>query len=155
MEIRKLIINNATAEIGQGECPINSNKTKYGKWFGLDGVAWCGIFVSWIYNKSGVKLPNIGFTNGFAGCITAVQYFRKTKQITLEPKKGDLVFYDFNSDGRHDHVGIFIDWIDANHFEAIEGNTSLKNQNNGGKVMRRIRTNTGCVFVSPFILKTI
>lgn len=34
------IIRIAQKEIGGIEKPANSNKTKFGKWFGLDGVAW-------------------------------------------------------------------------------------------------------------------
>ena len=57
------IVTIASKEIGYSETPTNSNKTKYGKWFGLDGVAWCGMFVSWVYDKAGVPLGNIGTTN--------------------------------------------------------------------------------------------
>lgn len=66
------IVEIASAEIGQKEQPENSNETKYGEWFGLNGVAWCGIFVSWVYAMAGRQLPKIGFTKGFAGCQTAV-----------------------------------------------------------------------------------
>ena len=38
---RKKIIEIALHEIGYKEFPDNSNNTKYGKWFGLDGKAWC------------------------------------------------------------------------------------------------------------------
>jgi len=55
------ILEIASKEVGQGEVPLNSNKTKYGKWFGFDGVAWCGMFVSWCYAMAGTPLPNIGF----------------------------------------------------------------------------------------------
>lgn len=34
------IVQVATREIGYLESPKNSNKTKYGVWFGFDGVAW-------------------------------------------------------------------------------------------------------------------
>jgi hypothetical protein len=34
------IVEIARQEIGVIESPKNSNKTKYEKWFGLDGVAW-------------------------------------------------------------------------------------------------------------------
>lgn len=34
------VIEIAEKEIGYTELPANSNKTKYGKWFGFDGVAW-------------------------------------------------------------------------------------------------------------------
>ena len=51
------IVRVAEKEIGQIEKPLNSNKTKYGKWFGFDGVAWCGMFVSWVYATAGFQLP--------------------------------------------------------------------------------------------------
>jgi len=136
------VVEIAEKEIGVIENPKNSNKTKYGKWFGFDGVAWCGMFVSWCYAQAGMPLPNIGFTKGFAGCQTAVAYFKKNFMITKEPVPGDIVFFDWNLDGRYDHTGIFVKWIsDKKEFETIEGNTSLTNQSNGGQVMRRIRNN--------------
>ena len=140
----------AKAEIGYSEAPKNSNKTKYGKWFGLDGVPWCGIFVSWVYAQAGNPLGTIGFKKGYAGCQTAVAYAKKKGWTTNSPALGDIVFYDWNGDGRYDHTGIYVGAIDEHHFAAIEGNTSLSNQSNGGQVMQRIRTNgKGVVFVSP------
>jgi hypothetical protein len=136
------IVRVAEKEVGQGEKPLNSNKTKYGKWFGFDGVAWCGMFVSWCYATAGFALPKIGFTKGFAGCQTAVAYFKKNNQITNTPGPGDIVFFDWNRDGRFDHTGIFVKWINNNEFEAIEGNTAIGNDSNGGTVMRRKRDKT-------------
>lgn len=137
----------AAAEIGTVESPKNSNKTKYGRWFGFDGVAWCGIFVSWCYAQAGLQLPKIGFSKGFAGCQTAVAYFKNQGYITRSPVPGDIVFFDWNNDGRYDHAGIFESDIDSTHFYCIEGNTSLSNQSNGGQVMRRNRTYTSAIFV--------
>lgn len=147
--IGEQIVRIATNEIGYAETPINSNKTKYGQWFGLDGVAWCGIFVSWVYTHAGFRLGNIGFKKGFAGCQTAVAYFKKQGSITKEPIIGDIVFFDWNGDGRFDHTGIFVKQIDATSFETIEGNTSLTNQSNGGQVMRRVRKYSTAIFVHP------
>jgi hypothetical protein len=144
------IVEVAEKQIGYTEVPPDSNKTKYGKWFGLDGVPWCGIFVSWCYSIAGFPLGNIGFTKGFAGCQTAVAFFTKRKRIVTLPKEGDIVFFDWNLDGRYDHTGIFVRRIDKNFFETIEGNTSLTNQSNGGQVMRRKRMfGKGVVFVHP------
>lgn len=143
------IVATAAAEIGYVEYPANSNKTKYGKWFGFDGVAWCGIFVSWVYAKTGLALENIGFANGFAGCQTAVAYFKRSNQTTQNPIAGDIVFFDWNSDGRYDHTGIFVKQLDAFYFESIEGNTSTTNQSNGGMVMRRKRLYKSAIFVHP------
>ena len=141
------IIRVAEKEVGQVEVPTNSNKTKYGKWFGFDGVAWCGMFVSWCYATAGYPLPKIGFTKGFAGCQTAVAYFKKNKQITTKPIAGDIVFFDWNKDGRYDHTGIFVKWLNENEFETIEGNTAVGNDSNGGQVMRRKRNKSVALFV--------
>jgi hypothetical protein len=142
------ILRIAAGEIGTEESPKNSNKTKYGKWARYDGVPWCGLFTSWCYEKAGFPLPRIGFRfNGFAGCQTAVAYFRKHNKIVQDPQPGDIVFYDWNKDGRHDHVGIFEGWIDNNTFTAIEGNTAVGNDSNGGKVMRRNRNKSVALFV--------
>ena len=140
------IVEIARKEIGYSETPKNSNKTKYGKWFGFDGVAWCGMFVSWCYAQAGQQLPNIGFLKGFAGCQTAVAYFKKNGQLTTKPIAGDIVFFDWNKDGRYDHTGIFVKWLNENEFENIEGNTAVGNDSNGGQVMLRKRNKNVAIF---------
>ncbi len=148
------IVEVAKKEVGQTENPPNSNNTKYNKWFGLPSMPWCGMFVSWCYDQAQKRLPKIGFTKGFAGCQTAVAHFRKTGEITVTPVAGDIVFFDWNADGRFDHTGIFVEWVEGGKnikFKTIEGNTSATNQSNGGNVEERIRrTTTGVVvFVHP------
>ena len=143
------VVDIAAKEIGTVESPKNSNKTKYGKWFGFDGVAWCGIFVSWCYAQAGSPLGNIGFTKGFAGCQTAVANFKKAGKITKKPVAGDIVFFDWNKDGIYDHTGIFVKWIDEDHFETVEGNTAIDNDSNGGTVRKRIRVKNVAIFVHP------
>jgi len=142
-----MIVEIARIEIGYIEQA--GNKTKYGQWFGLNGVAWCAIFVSWVYYKAGKPLGKIGWSNGFAGCQYGFEYWKKKGKIITDPQPGDIVLYDFNGDGRHDHTGIFVRWLNNDRFEAIEGNTSLKNQTNGGSVMLRNRNKKIAVFVRP------
>lgn len=144
------IIEIAEKEIGYKEDPADSNKTKYGKWFGFDGVAWCAMFVSWVYDQAGHPLGNIGYKKGYAGCQTGINYFKKKGLIVTEPKEGDIVFFDWNGDGRYDHTGIFVKTLDKNYFETIEGNTAINNQSNGGQVMRRKRAFKNVVFARPF-----
>jgi hypothetical protein len=62
--------------------------------------------------------------------------------VTSNPLPGDLVCYDWEGNGVADHVGLFEAWTDksAGKFTAIEGNTAVGNDSNGGKVMRRDRT---------------
>lgn len=144
MEVVKI----AEKEIGTTEKPWNSNKNKYGEWFGFNGVPWCAIFVSWCYHMSGKPLPNIGFKKGFAGCQSGYEYFKKNNMVTQNPKPDDIVLFDWNGDGRYDHTGIFVKWLTKDSFETIEGNTSLTNQSNGGQVMRRTRQNKNVIFVA-------
>lgn len=145
------VLEIATKEIGTTESPRNSNLTKYGKWFSLDGVRWCGIFVSWCYFHAGRPLGNIGFKKGFAGCLTALIYFKKKGWITEDPQPGDIVFYDFDDNGRPEHCGLFENWINKTSFNAIEGNTGNKSQSNGGQVMSKIRDKIKdkAIFVHP------
>lgn len=148
------IIEIALGEIGVTEVPENSNKTKYGAWFGLDGFAWCGMFVSWVYANAGYALGNIGYSKGFAGCQTAFIHFKNSGEITQHPKEGDIVLFDWNGDGRFDHTGIFVKDLGNGKFESIEGNTAMGNDSNGGKVMRRERNYRFATFIHPKILDT-
>ncbi len=150
------IANIAFAEVGTKESPTNSNKQKYGKWFGFDGVMWCAIFVSWCYDQAGKRLEGMGYKKGFAGCQTAVSHFKNSGEIVKreDAKVGDIMFFDWNGDKRYDHVGIFNGWKDKEKWEAytLEGNTSKTNQSNGGEVMNRTRLTNNVVFAHPKIL---
>ena len=139
------IIEVAKKEVGYIEG--KGNKTKYGTWFGLQGTAWCAIFVSWCYFMAGRQLPKIGFTKGFAGCQTGYEYFKKNKWVTDKPVIGDIVLYDWNKDLRYDHTGIFNGWVDNTYFNAFEGNTSPANNSNGGCVMERKRNKSVAIFI--------
>jgi cell wall-associated NlpC family hydrolase len=151
--IQHKIIQIAAKEIGQTEKPANSNRTKYGKWAKFDGVAWCGIFVSWVYAHAGVPLPKIGFAfPGFAGTQTAMAQLKKWGKIVQQPEPGDIVFFDWNNDKRVDHVGIVVQLLSNGTVTTIEGNTSATNQSNGGNVERRTRNLKHCIFVRPFVL---
>ena len=139
---RQIIIDIATKEIGVTENPPNSNLTKFGVWFGLNGVPWCAIFCSWVYDQAGHPLKG-DYTKGYA----SVPYLYQHAPKVVDPEMGDLVIYDWQkgkvkeTDWSPDHVGIFKQWIDkkAGTFYAIEGNTSTANDSNGGSVMLRQR----------------
>ena len=151
---RRLIISTAKSQLGETENPRNSNKTKFGKWYGLDGYAWCAMYVSWVYHKAGFPLGHINDAKGFRGCQSGYNHWKSTGELTKKPSTGDIVLFSWG--GRiANHVGIFIEWIDTKKtkFKSIEGNTSLTNQRNGGEVMIRTR-GMGNVkaFVKPKVL---
>ena len=50
------LLSIAAGELGTVEAPAGSNRTKYGKWYGLDGEPWCMMFVQWCFAQAGMPL---------------------------------------------------------------------------------------------------
>lgn len=50
------VVDVAQGEVSRSsaEHPRGSNLTKYGRWYGMDGVPWCAIGLSWVINKAGL-----------------------------------------------------------------------------------------------------
>lgn len=129
------VLNIARSQIGYTESPRYSNRTKYGAWFGMNGVAWCLIFQQWVFAQAGFKLPvKTGYTP------TMADWYKRNKAWFKTPKPGDLVFYSFHG-ARVDHVGL-VERVNSNGtITTIEGNTSVSgSQTNGGAVLRRVRS---------------
>lgn len=151
------LIEIAESQIGITETPVN--KVKYNDWIynkPVEGAnyPWCGAFVSWVFDQAGLSLGNIGLKKGFVGCPYAVKNIHKWGQLVTVPTEGCIVFYDWDGNGRFDHTGIFIKDLGGGLFEAIEGNTSFKDNSNGGQVMRRSdRKYKNAIFVLPNVLK--
>jgi len=148
---RETLLQIAEAEKGVKESPANSNKTKYGEWYNMNGVPWCAIFVSWVYNQAGKPLGKIDSLKGYHYCPSAYNFWKNSNRITTAPQAGDIILFDWNGDGKCDHTGIFIKWIDQGKtFLSWEGNTSFGNDSDGGIVMQRTRNkSTVKAFVNP------
>ncbi len=152
------LIEIAEKEIGVSEQPPQSNKVKYNTWFygkevSGSAYAWCGAFVSWVYAQAGMPLGTIDYLKGFAGCPYAVKNVAKWGKIVTAPEAGDVVFFDWDKNGRHDHTGIFEKDLGGGFFSSIEGNTAIGNDSNGGSVMRRKRSYSMAIFVRPNVKK--
>jgi len=144
--IRDSIVLFAEGERGITEQPPKSNKVKYNDWYYEGKVlneAWCATFVSYIYFFAGHPLPKINHATGFNYVPTLFNMAKVKKWNTVNPKPADIVIFDWNDDGNHDHTGIFINWIEVGRtFWCIEGNTSADekgSQSNGGGVYKRKR----------------
>lgn len=123
-------MNDKGANAGSG------NFTKYGAWFGWNGVAWCHIFVSWCASAAGCAsiIPRT------ASCYEGRDWFaargRLIKRGAGTPKPGDIVYFSsqtYPSGGAH--VGI-VTGFDGKMLYTVEGNTSSAAgvQPNGGAV---------------------
>ena len=149
---RQSIIDTAASQSGTVEAPPNSNKTKYGVWYGLNGVKWCCIFVSWVYDQAGNHLETIDTKNGYQSCQSGYVFWKRNNCIVHDPQPADIVLYDWNGDGICDHTGIFVKWLDdaKTTFQAWEGNTSVGNNSDGGQVLLRTRKRVMVrAFVTP------
>lgn len=104
---------------------IGNRGKKYNNWYGNPVTAdWCGAFVTWVFSKAGASdcfcpksknpayVPNIhewGKANG-----------RIVKKKNA--KAGDIVIFDWYSDGTRDHVGL-VQKNCGSTLKCIEGNT--------------------------------
>ena len=79
-----------------------------------------------------------------ANCGTMAEWFKKQGKYysyTATPQPGDIVFYDWKGNHtKRDHVGIVLEVYNGGaSILAIEGNTAVGNDSNGGQVMERPR----------------
>jgi hypothetical protein len=152
--IRQQALRGATDWLGYKESPANSNLTKFGAWYGMDGQPWCAMFTTYVYEVEADGSPSFHKGSAYAYVPYVVQDARNNRyglSVTHSPIPGDLVCFDWDFDGTYDHIGLFEAWAQgsASTFTAIEGNTSIDNNSNGGEVMRRTRRvpDQGTVFV--------
>ena len=129
----------ARRQIGVKECPPNSNNVRYNTWYygrEVSGAAypWCMVFVQWVFDQAGVKLPV-----RTASCGALMRSAQSAGQwVTGDYRPGDVVIYDFPGGAKTDHCGI-VEAVDGTYISAIEGNTSSASDADGGAVERRAR----------------
>lgn len=152
----KNVIEVARGELGYTENPPGSNRTKYGKAFGWDGVPWCVIFLWWCFREAG---ETTAFFAGekTASCGTLFRWYKEQRlAVTMDKvKAGDLIFLNFHGGADQEHVGLVESVVSGPVLEVttIEGNTTPGlgmegSQDNGGCVARKIRFRSQIVGVA-------
>jgi hypothetical protein len=133
----------AASHIGFVETPVNH--TPFGKWYGLDGYAWCDMFVSYCAARAGESKA----VGKFALTRAHAQWFANQSRLVTTPQPGDLVFYAWGSNKTRsgiNHIGIIERYYkgDSRPLQTIEGNTStgtsIEARRNGGGVLRMRRS---------------
>lgn len=148
MATAQQVLDVARAELGAREVPMNSNNVKYNTAYygrevydGLWGTKfpWCVVFVWWCFQQAGAA--ELFYGGGKTASCTALRDWAKQngQWVTGGYRPGDVVIYDWHDDGKPDHCGI-IETVGGSTVVAIEGNTAIGNDSNGGEVMRRTRT---------------
>ena len=112
------IVEVALTQIG------NVGGAPYWSWWGLDyRVEWCAIFVSWCADQCGYL--DVGVLPKMEGVRPFIDWFRERGQWQdrdYEPSPGDIIFFDWESDGLADHVGI-VEKCEGGIVYTIEGNS--------------------------------
>ena len=110
----------------------NEGGQPYWSWYGFDGrVEWCACFASWCADQCGYL--ESGIIPKFSLCSDGVNWFKGKGQWqdkNYEPQAGDLIFFDWGSDGSIDHVGI-VEKCENGTVYTVEGNSgdACKQQN--------------------------
>ena len=102
----------------------NEGGELYWRWYGFSAhVDWCAVFVSWCADQSG--LLDDGSMPKFAVCDDGIRWFIEKGRWfnrSIEPWPGMIIFFDWNDDGRSDHVGI-VEKCENEMIYVIEGNS--------------------------------
>jgi hypothetical protein len=137
----------AEAKTHLGYTETGTNHSMFGKWYGMDGAAWCAMFVSYCMNKAGAGalIKGAQTAKGSAQVSGFVRHAKKHKWAKIAPAKslpGDIVIFDFPGGYETDHVGFIRAAAKGSNIYTIEGNTSSGkgSQSNGGGVYARTRS---------------
>jgi CHAP domain len=169
-ELRTKALQLAQGEEAKGlkEDPMGSNNVFFSRWYMRhpagwrkknEGPAWCAMFVTYLYSKAGSKAFARMPDDRWCNCMKVVEAAERGDGLllTTNPQPGTVVVYDFpatrTSEGGT-HIGLFEGWTNRRQgtFTAIEGNTALGDDNNGGEVARRDR-NTAPVIAFVHVLR--
>ncbi len=128
------LVSAAVKYLGTIEDPPDSNLIFFNDWyFGRTGMAvpWCGVFVTRVMYDAGMLAKTFGGLNSARKSVAeGVRNYKtlakkQNRWVTSGYKRGDIVLFDWQSNGDYDHIGI-IERVsaDGKTITTIEGNTS-------------------------------
>jgi hypothetical protein len=126
----------ASSQVGYREGADNDNA--FGRWYGMNRVAWCAEFVSWAAALSGCgkAIPKHAYTPAGAA------WFKARKRWGTKPKVGAIAYFYNASLRRIAHVGVVVKVSGDGSFVTVEGNTSNTGSRTGNGVYKLHRTGT-------------
>lgn len=144
----------AAGEVGYSRWTDKLRGTKYARetqpvlwprdtWLLANGIAFCDIFVTWVFWKAGA-LDVLPGRQSFNTDYRASAGRNAGALVTrAQARPGDVLVFDWNrATQATNHVGILEKVTAAGNPQSIEGNTSpgsSGSQGNGGGVYRRVR----------------
>lgn len=133
----KDLIMVAESQLGYTESTLNyaiasdqtiKGYTRYGAWYGIPYGDWCAMFISFCLHYA--QIPWSAFPYSchcvvWTNELDALGLFHRVddEKDQYQPKPGDLIFFDYDLDGRSDHAGIIVGFnYEAGTIITIEGN---------------------------------
>lgn len=128
----------AAAQLRTLEKPEGSNKQKYAKLARhANGQPWCATFL-----VAGLKVNDVPMVAGTDTAFTPTMQkaFKRARRLHDEPRAGDIghVFYPNLDGGRIGHV-FFVERVEGDFVQTIEGNTNRNASRTGIGVFRHRR----------------
>ncbi len=123
---RQSISYTTASQDGTIEFPSNSNKTTYGKWYGLIGVKWFCIFVGWVYDHAGHQR---GESRNYTWLqVQPVRYvfWKRNGCVIKDPQPGDTILCNWGGDDICDHTGILVKRVKTLKLHFWYGTETLK-----------------------------
>lgn len=142
------VIEIAREDLGYTESPPNSNRTKYGEAYGMNGQPWCVMALWYWFRKAGERMAFFG-GGKTASCGTLLRWYRE-QGLTVpveQVQPGDIVILNFHGTQDTEHCGLVVEDDKGEDGKlisvySIEGNTSPGlegSQDNGGCVALKRR----------------
>lgn len=122
------VVSLAYDQVGYKEGNNNYNKYAddlkiqklYG--WGVQNQPWCAVFVNWLFlNAFGYDDGSAMTYGGSPGCAIAAQNYKNHNAWSMNPRKGDQIFFNIN--GGINHTGIVVD-VFGSTIRTVEGNSS-------------------------------
>lgn len=122
------VVSLAYDQVGYKEGNNNFNKyaddPKIQKLYGwnVQNQPWCAVFVNWLFlNAFGYDDGSAMTYGGSPGCAIAAQNYKNNNAWSMNPRKGDQIFFNIN--GGINHTGIVVD-VSGSTIRTVEGNSS-------------------------------
>lgn len=119
-------------QIGVHESPRGSNKTKYGKRYGWNGVAWCVIFAWWLVAAvAGIAAKYFPKTASVANLRS---WARAHGRWSSKPRVLDVGLYPFGVS----HAVVVEKFVSGGKVQCVGGNSNKAGARDADTVVRKI-----------------
>jgi len=142
-----------TAEIGVREKTGNNDGERVEEYLRVCGLgkgyAWCAAFISWTFDKAGVKAIKSAWSPNWFPANKTI-YVRGNKN-NLTPNRADVLGIT-RTNGSVYHVGFIDEWTNGSNFcISVEGNTNNAGSAEGDGVYKKRRLKSQIGKVSRWI----